>query len=335
MDVAVDQVDCVERRGRLPRRRPRARPTSPLAEPRRPRRPRPAARSAPQVSLNAQGAGPGFGVHLCDVEVDPETGHVTVLRYTAAQDVGKAIHPAYVEGQIQGGVAQGVGWALNEEYIFDRDGRMENAGFLDYRVPVASDLPMIDTVLVEVRQSAPPVRGQGRRRGADRAAAGGRRQRGARRDRRAHAPTCRSRRRRSAPPSTPGDGGETFLLPHRGRGTPKGWRGLQPARSRPAPPPGLRPYSPRRGERRHLTVPHIVAACSSCRAFTGDVTEFDVDATTVREAIQELDRRFPGFGEHVERRMAVAIDGEIHQDALFAPLTATSEVVLIPKIGGG
>ncbi|MDE2489031.1 MAG: xanthine dehydrogenase family protein molybdopterin-binding subunit [Alphaproteobacteria bacterium] len=102
-----------------------------------------------QVALNAQGAGPGFGVHVCDVEVDPETGHVTILRYTAAQDVGKAIHPAYVEGQVQGGAAQGVGWALNEEYVFDAAGRMENPGFLDYRMPVASDLPMIDAILVE------------------------------------------------------------------------------------------------------------------------------------------------------------------------------------------
>ncbi len=114
-----------------------------------------------QVSLNAQGAGPGFGVHLCDVEVDPETGHVTVLRYTAAQDVGKAIHPAYVEGQIQGGVVQGVGWALNEEYIFDRTGHMENAGFLDYRVPVASDLPMIDSILVEVANPRHPFGAKG------------------------------------------------------------------------------------------------------------------------------------------------------------------------------
>ncbi len=102
-----------------------------------------------ESAINAQGAGPGFAVHLCDVEVDPETGHVTVLRYTAAQDVGKAIHPSYVEGQVQGGVAQGVGWALNEEYIYDRDGKMENSGFLDYRVPVASDLPMIDAILIE------------------------------------------------------------------------------------------------------------------------------------------------------------------------------------------
>jgi CO/xanthine dehydrogenase Mo-binding subunit len=116
---------------------------------------------AAQVSLNAQGAGPGFGVHVCDVEIDPETGHVTVLRYTAAQDVGRAIHPDYVEGQVQGGVAQGVGWALNEEYIFDADGRMENAGFLDYRVPVASDLPMIDAILVEVPNPRHPFGAKG------------------------------------------------------------------------------------------------------------------------------------------------------------------------------
>ena len=114
-----------------------------------------------QVSLNAQGAGPGFGAHICDVEVDPETGGVTILRYTAAQDVGRAIHPAYVEGQVQGGVAQGIGWALNEEYIFDTDGKMENAGFLDYRVPVASDLPMIDTILVEVANPRHPFGAKG------------------------------------------------------------------------------------------------------------------------------------------------------------------------------
>jgi molybdopterin converting factor small subunit len=82
-------------------------------------------------------------------------------------------------------------------------------------------------------------------------------------------------------------------------------------------------------------VTRIVAACSSCRAFTGDITEFDVDARTVREAVRELDRRYPGLGEHIERRMAIAIDGEIHQDALFAPLAPASEVFLIPKIGGG
>ena len=102
-----------------------------------------------EVSINAQGAGPGFATHICDVEVDRETGHVKILRYTAVQDVGRAIHPSYVEGQIQGGVTQGIGWALNEEYIYDKDGKLENPGFLDYRVPVASDLPMIEAVMVE------------------------------------------------------------------------------------------------------------------------------------------------------------------------------------------
>ena len=75
-----------------------------------------------EVSVNAQGAGPAFATHVCDVEVDPETGHVKVLRYTAIQDVGRAIHPSYVEGQIQGGVAQGIGWALNEKCIYDSRG---------------------------------------------------------------------------------------------------------------------------------------------------------------------------------------------------------------------
>lgn len=79
----------------------------------------------------------------------------------------------------------------------------------------------------------------------------------------------------------------------------------------------------------------VVAACSSCRAFTGGESTFDVQADSVGRMIAELDRRYPGLGEHIERRMAVAIDGEIHQDALFAPLRADSEVVLIPRIGGG
>jgi len=116
-----------------------------------------------EVSLNAQGAGPGFGAHICDVEVDKETGHVTVLRYTAVQDVGRAIHPSYVEGQIQGGAVQGIGWALNEEYVYNTKGLMDNAGFLDYRVPVASDLPMIEAVMVEVPNPRHPfgVRGVG------------------------------------------------------------------------------------------------------------------------------------------------------------------------------
>jgi len=97
------------------------------------------------------------------VEVDPETGHTTVLRYTSIQDVGRAIHPSYVEGQIQGGAVQGIGWALNEEYVYDKNGKLDNASFLDYRVPVASDLPMIDAVMIEVPNPRHPygVKGVG------------------------------------------------------------------------------------------------------------------------------------------------------------------------------
>jgi CO/xanthine dehydrogenase Mo-binding subunit len=97
------------------------------------------------------------------VEVDPETGKVDVLRYTVVQDAGKAVHPGYVEGQMQGGTVQGIGWALNEEYFFDDSGRMTNSSLLDYRMPITMDLPMIDTVIVEVPNPGHPygVRGLG------------------------------------------------------------------------------------------------------------------------------------------------------------------------------
>jgi CO/xanthine dehydrogenase Mo-binding subunit len=106
---------------------------------------------------------PGFGVHICDTEVDGETGHVLVKRYTVVQDVGRAIHADYVEGQMQGGAVQGIGWALNEAYVYTPAGKLDNAGFLDYRMPVASDMPMIDTVMVEVPNPAHPygVKGVG------------------------------------------------------------------------------------------------------------------------------------------------------------------------------
>jgi CO/xanthine dehydrogenase Mo-binding subunit len=115
------------------------------------------------VQLNTTGAEGGFATHICDVEVDPDLGTVRVVRYTAVQDAGRAIHPSYVEGQMQGGVAQGVGWALTEEYIYDKRGRVDNPGFLDYRMPVCSDLPMLDTVIIEVPNPKHPqgVRGVG------------------------------------------------------------------------------------------------------------------------------------------------------------------------------
>jgi CO/xanthine dehydrogenase Mo-binding subunit len=114
-------------------------------------------------TANPGGVGNAFGLHIVDVEVDPDTGKVKVLRYTAVQDAGKAIHPSYVEGQIQGGAVQGIGWALNEEYYYNDDGQMVNSSFLDYRMPISLDLPMIDTVIVEVANPGHPlgVRGVG------------------------------------------------------------------------------------------------------------------------------------------------------------------------------
>lgn len=115
------------------------------------------------AALNARGVGAGFSTQVVDLEVDPDTGRVTILRYTTAQDAGRAIHPSYVEGQMQGGVVQGIGWALNEEYIHNAEGGLDNPSFLDYRIPVASDLPMIDTIVVEVPNPGHPygVRGVG------------------------------------------------------------------------------------------------------------------------------------------------------------------------------
>ena len=116
-----------------------------------------------EASTNAGGQAPGFSTQFVDVEVDPETGAVKILQFVAAQDVGRAIHRDYCAGQIVGGVVQGIGWALNEEYIYDSKGRLSNAGFLDYRIPVASDLPMIEAVLVEVPNPSHPfgVKGVG------------------------------------------------------------------------------------------------------------------------------------------------------------------------------
>jgi CO/xanthine dehydrogenase Mo-binding subunit len=111
----------------------------------------------------ADGAGVSFATHICDAEVDPETGKTKIVRYTVIQDAGKAMHPSYVEGQYQGGAAQGIGWATNEEYIYGKDGRLQNAAFLDYRIPVCSDLPMIDTQILEIPNPNHPygVRGVG------------------------------------------------------------------------------------------------------------------------------------------------------------------------------
>lgn len=116
-----------------------------------------------RASVDPPAPGGAFATHVVDVEVDPETGKVNVLRYTAVQDCGRAIHPSYVEGQIQGGVVQGIGWGLNEEYVYNERGELTNASFLDYRMPTCLDLPMIDAVIVEVPDPNHPfgVRGVG------------------------------------------------------------------------------------------------------------------------------------------------------------------------------
>lgn len=114
-------------------------------------------------TVSPTGVGGSFCGNIIDIKVDKDTGKVDILRFTAFQDAGKAVHPSYVEGQMQGGSAQGVGWALNEEYFYDESGDLKNSSFLDYRMPTSLDLPMIDTVIVEVANPGHPfgVRGVG------------------------------------------------------------------------------------------------------------------------------------------------------------------------------
>ena len=104
-----------------------------------------------------------IGAHVCDVEVDTDTGLVTILRYTAFQDVGRALNPTAVEGQIEGSVVQGIGWALMEGYDYGSDGRLRNASLLDYRMPTALDVPKIDCFIIETPVPGVPygVRGVG------------------------------------------------------------------------------------------------------------------------------------------------------------------------------
>ena len=114
-------------------------------------------------NVNPRGAGGSAAATLVDLEIDPETGKVQVLRCTVFQDAGKAVHPSYVEGQMQGGTVQGLGWALNEEYFMSDNGELVNSSLLDYRMMTSLDTPMIDTVIVEVANPGHPfgVRGVG------------------------------------------------------------------------------------------------------------------------------------------------------------------------------
>jgi len=113
------------------------------------------------VSLSEWGA--AFATHIADVEVDPETGKVELLRYTVVQDVGTAIHPGMVEGQMQGGATQGIGWGLFEGYDYGDQGEMLNPNLMDYKLPTALDVPNIETVIVEVPYPKHPfgIRGAG------------------------------------------------------------------------------------------------------------------------------------------------------------------------------
>ena len=115
------------------------------------------------ASSNPTQVGPSFAGLLVDVTVDPETGKVDFDRVTAFQDVGQAAHPSYVEGQMQGGTVQGLGWALNEEYFYGGDGVMANSSFLDYRMPTSLDLPEVEAVFANVPNPGHPfgLRGVG------------------------------------------------------------------------------------------------------------------------------------------------------------------------------
>jgi CO/xanthine dehydrogenase Mo-binding subunit len=104
---------------------------------------------------------PMFTAHLAKVAVDPDTGEVRVLDYVAAQDVGFGINPAEVEGQIQGGIAQGIGWALLEGFAYDENGQLLTSTFMDYAVPHSQDVPNISTILIEIPSALGPFGAKG------------------------------------------------------------------------------------------------------------------------------------------------------------------------------
>jgi CO/xanthine dehydrogenase Mo-binding subunit len=112
-------------------------------------------------AITARAQAPGFTAQACEVEVDTDTGDVTVLRWFSAQDAGLAINPLSVAGQIQGGTTQGIGIALWEEMLYDDTGRLLNPGFLDYRMPTAADVPPIETKIVEVPSDDGPYGARG------------------------------------------------------------------------------------------------------------------------------------------------------------------------------
>ena len=114
-----------------------------------------------RATARPSGSGGAFAQAIVDVEADPDTGKVEILRATMVQDAGTAIYPGYVEGQMQGGMAQGIGWALNEEFIYNEKGELTNPSFLDYRMPTSLDLPMIESIIVEVPNPGHPYGARG------------------------------------------------------------------------------------------------------------------------------------------------------------------------------
>jgi len=104
---------------------------------------------------------PLTSAHLVHVRVDPETGEVAVLGYVIAQDVGRAINPASIEGQLQGGATQGLGWALREAMVYDETGQLLTGTFLDYALPMAPDVPAFETIIVEVPSADGPYGARG------------------------------------------------------------------------------------------------------------------------------------------------------------------------------
>jgi len=112
-------------------------------------------------AIAARKQAPGFSVQAAEVEVDTETGRVRVLRYVTAQDVGFAINPLSVEGQMQGATAQGIGMGLYEEMVYGDGGQLLNPSLLDYRLPTAADVPNIETLIVEVPSEDGPYGARG------------------------------------------------------------------------------------------------------------------------------------------------------------------------------
>jgi CO/xanthine dehydrogenase Mo-binding subunit len=99
---------------------------------------------------------PGFTAQAAEVEVDPDTGEITLLGFAISQDAGFAINPLSVAGQMQGGASQGLGIALSEEMLYDDQGRLINGNLLDYRMPTTRDLPPIEAIIVEVPSEEGP-----------------------------------------------------------------------------------------------------------------------------------------------------------------------------------